>query len=146
MLKEQITPYQSCTKSIFVLLGLILILWSLVFSLILISYGAWPISIFLGVEYLLLVSLIKYYFKEKDIVENIIINSEEIKIERIKKKKIYQTVSFKTYWSKIYFHKFNNKSKLSIRQSSKEEELVSFLHTDLKEALYNRLKKKLFNA
>ena len=141
MMKEKIIPYQSCSKSIFIFLGIILIIWSSIFSLILISYGAWPITIFLGAEYFLLVYLVRIYFREKDVAEKIIINSEKIKIEKIKKNKILNTINFNTYWSKINFHKYKNKSKLTIKQSSKETELAHFLHADLKEDLYLKLKK-----
>ena len=141
MIKEKIIPYQSCTKSVFVFLGIILVLWCSAFSLILISYGAWPITIFLGIEYLLLVYLVRTYFKNKNIREEITIDSNEIKIKKIKENKILKTINFKTYWSKINFYKNKNKSLLTIRQSSKETELGSFLHTDLKESLYLKLKK-----
>lgn len=142
-MKEKILPYQSCSRSLFFFLGIILILWGVFFSLLLISFGAWPITIFLGVEYLLLVYLIIYYFKGKDIGENIIINSNIIKIEKIKNKKIFKTINFKTYWSKVQYYRIKNKSKLIIRESSKEEELVSFLHADLKEVLYKKIKKNI---
>ncbi len=143
MIKEKIIPYQSCSRLLFIFLGIILILWGTVFSLILVSYGAWPITIFLGAEYLLLVYLVRMYFREKNIVENIIISSDEIKIEKLKKNKIFKIINFKTYWSKISFYKNKNKSSLKIKQSSKEEELAEFLHSDLKEKLYLKIKKHL---
>tara|TARA_Y100000996_G_scaffold286617_1_gene226245 strand:- start:185 stop:625 length:441 start_codon:yes stop_codon:yes gene_type:complete len=143
MMRERIIPYQSCSKSLFIILGIILVLWSVLFSLILISYGAWPITIFLGAEYLLLVYLVRMYFKNKNIAENIIIDEDLIKIEKLKQNKISKTLSFKTYWSKINFHKYKNKSSLTIRQSSKEEEIAKFLHSDLKEKLYFKIKNYL---
>ena len=84
MMKEKIIPYQSCSKSLFVFLGILLVLWSVLFSLILISYGAWPITIFLGAEYFLLVYLVRMYFKNKNISENITIDADVIKIEKLK--------------------------------------------------------------
>ena len=141
MIKEKITPYQSCSKAVFIFVGIVLVLWSSIFSLILISYGAWPITIFLGAEYLLLLYLVRVYFREKDIGENISINNGEIKIEKFKQDKIFKTINFKTYWSKIDFYRYKNKSSLTIRQSSKEEEIANFLHSDLKEKLYYKIKK-----
>ena len=143
MMKEKIIPYQSCSKSLFIFLGIILVLWSTFFSLILISYGAWPITIFLGLEYLLLVYLIRMYFKNKNVAENITINADMIKIEKFKKDKISKTSIFNAYWSKINFYKNKNKSSLTIRQSSQEEEVGKFLHSDLKEKLYYKMKKVL---
>ena len=142
-MNENITPYQSCSKSIFLILGIILMGWSGLFSVFLISQGAWPVSIFLGVEYLLIVYLIKLYFKEKNIKDEISINAKEISIKKFKGDKLLDSSTFNTYWSKIFFTKHKNNSKLSIRESNKETEVASFLHADLKEGLYLRIKRQL---
>lgn len=139
MMKEKIVPYQSSSKSIFIILGIILILWSIVFSLFLIAQGAWPVSIFLGVEYLVIFFLIRLYFKEKNINDQISINEKEISIKKFKGDKLLYSSKFSTYWSKVFFTKQKNKSKLSIRESDKETEVASFLHAELKESLYNRI-------
>ena len=142
-MNENITPYQSCSKSVFLILGLILMGWSALFSIFLISQGAWPVSIFLGVEYLLIVYLIKLYFKEKNIKDEININEKEISIKKFKGNKLLNSSTFNTYWSKVFFTKHKNQSKLSIRESNKETEVASFLHADLKESLYLRIKRQL---
>ena len=59
MMKEKIIPYQSSSKLVFIILGIILMFWSVLFSLFLIAQGAWPVSIFLGAEYLVIVFLIR---------------------------------------------------------------------------------------
>lgn len=138
-MKEKIAPYQSSSKSIFIILGIILMLWSIVFSLFLIAQGAWPVSIFLGVEYLVIFFLIRLYFKEKNINDQISINEKEISIKKFKGDKLLYSSKFSTYWSKVFFTKQKNKSKLSIRESDKETEVASFLHAELKESLYNRI-------
>ena len=139
MMKEKIIPYQSSSKSIFIILGIILMLWSILFSLFLIAQGAWPVSIFLGAEYLIIVFLIRLYFKEKNINDQISINEKEISIKKFKGDKLFYSSKFNTYWSKVFFTKKKNKSKLSIRESDKETEIASFLHAELKESLYNRI-------
>ena len=139
MMKEKIIPYQSSSKSIFIILGIILMLWSIVFSLFLIAQGAWPVSIFLGAEYLVIVFLIRLYFKEKNINDQISINEKEISIKKFKGDKLFYSSKFSTYWSKVFFTKQKNKSTLSIRESDKETEVASFLHAELKESLYNRI-------
>jgi len=142
-MNENITPHQSCSKSVFLFLGIILMGWCALFSLFLISQGAWPVSIFLGFEYLLIVYLIKLYFKEKNIKDEITINEREISIKKFKGDKLLNSSTFNTYWSKIFFTKHKNKSKLSIRESNREIEVASFLHTELKESLYLRIKRQL---
>lgn len=139
MMKEKIIPYQSSSKLVFIILGIILMLWSILFSLFLIAQGAWPVSIFLGAEYLVIVFLIRIYFKEKDINDQISIDEKEISIKKFKGDKLFYSSKFNTYWSKVFFTKQKNKSKLSIRESDKETEVASFLHAELKESLYNRI-------
>ena len=139
MMKEKIIPYQSSSKLVFIILGIILMFWSVLFSLFLIAQGAWPVSIFLGAEYLVIVFLIRIYFKEKDINDQISIDEKEISIKKFKGDKLFYSSKFSTYWSKVFFTKQKNKSKLSIRESDKETEVASFLHAELKESLYNRI-------
>ena len=139
MMKEKIIPFQSSSKLVFIILGIILMFWSVLFSLFLIAQGAWPVSIFLGAEYLVIVFLIRIYFKEKDINDQISIDEKEISIKKFKGDKLFYSSKFNTYWSKVFFTKQKNKSKLSIRESDKETEVASFLHAELKESLYNRI-------
>ena len=139
MMKEKIIPYQSSSKLVFIILGIILMFWSVLFSLFLITQGAWPVSIFLGAEYLVIVFLIRLYFKEKNINDQISIDEKEISIKKFKGDKLLYSSQFSTYWSKVFFTKQKNKSKLSIRESDKETEVASFLHAELKESLYNRI-------
>ena len=81
-LNENIRPYQSCSKSVFLVLGIIFISWISLFSIFLIVQGAWPVSIFLGLEYLVIFYLIRLYFKEKNIKDEININQKEISIKK----------------------------------------------------------------
>ncbi len=136
-LNENIRPYQSCSKSVFLILGIIFISWISLFSIFLIIQGAWPVSIFLGLEYLVIFYLIRLYFKEKNIKDEINID------QKYKGDKLLHSSKFSTYWSKVFFTKFKNTSKLSIRESDKETEVATFLHADLKESLYLRIKRQL---
>ena len=142
-MNEKITPYQSCSKSVFTILGVILMGWCSLFSIFLIIQGAWPVSIFLGIEYFVIFYLIRLYFKEKNIKDEIKINDKEISVKKFKGNKLLTSSNFNTYWSKVFFTKFKNQSRLSIRESNKETEIAIFLHTDLKEGLYSRIKKQL---
>ena len=139
MMKEKIIPYQSSSKLVFIILGIVLMLWSVVFSIFLIAQGAWPVSIFLGAEYLVIVFLIQKYFKAKNINDQVDIDEKKISIKKFKGDKLFYSSEFSTYWSKVFFTKQKNKSKLSIRESDKETEVASFLHAELKESLYNRI-------
>tara|TARA_Y200000002_G_scaffold127212_1_gene104758 strand:- start:226 stop:666 length:441 start_codon:yes stop_codon:yes gene_type:complete len=142
-MKEKIIPYQSSSKLVFIILGIVLMLWSVVFSIFLIAQGAWPVSIFLGAEYLVIVFLIQKYFKAKNINDQVDINEKKISIKKFKGDKLFYSSEFNTYWSKVFFTKQKNKSKLLIRESDKETEVASFLHTDLKESLYKKISSQI---
>ena len=143
LMNENVRPYQSCSKSVFLVLGIIFISWISLFSIFLILQGAWPVSIFLGLEYLVIFYLIRLYFKEKNIKDEINIDQKEISIKKYRGNKLLHSSKFSTYWSKVFFTKFKNTSKLLIRESDKETEVATFLHADLKEGLYLRIKKQL---
>ena len=142
-MKESISPYQSCSKKVFLILGIIFISWCTLFSIFLILQGAWPVTIFLGAEYLVIVYLMKLYFKEKNIKDEINIDEKQISIKKFKDDKVVYYSIFNTYWSKVFFKRVKNKSKLTIKESNKETEVASFLHSDLKENLFLRLKKQI---
>ena len=79
----------------------------------------------------------------KEILSVINIDQKEISIKKYKGDKLLHSSKFSTYWSKVFFTKFKNTSKLSIRESDKETEVATFLHADLKESLYLRIKRQL---
>ena len=142
-INENIVPYQSSSKTVFLILGFILLGWGTLFSLFLISQGAWPVSIFLGLEYILIVYLIRFYFNKNDIKDQVKIDKNELLINKFKGEKIYYSSKYNTYWSQVFFTRFKNQSKLLIRESNKETEIASFLHADLKETLYEKIKKNI---
>ena len=143
MMKEKIIPYQSSSKSVFLILGIILMIWIVLFSIFLISQGAWPVTLFLGAEYLILIFLIRFYYKKNNINDQISINKNEISIKKFKVDKLFYSSKFNTYWSKVFFTRLKNKSKLSIRESDKEIEIAPFLHAELKESLYKRISNQI---
>ena len=142
-MNENIAPYQSSSKTVFLILGIILLAWGALFSIFLISQGAWPVSIFLGLEYMLIVYLIRFYFKENNIKDQVKIDANEVLINKFKGEKLFYSSRYNTYWSRVFFRRYKNQSKLLIRESNKETELASFLHADLKESLYYKIKKNL---
>tara|TARA_X000001036_G_scaffold305974_1_gene284795 strand:- start:690 stop:1130 length:441 start_codon:yes stop_codon:yes gene_type:complete len=142
-MKEKIIPYQSSSKSVFLILGIILMIWIVLFSIFLISQGAWPVTLFLGAEYIILIFLVRLYFKNNNINDQISINKNEISIKKFKVDKLFYSSKFNTYWSKVFFTRLKNKSKLSIRESDKEIEIAPFLHAELKESLYKRISNQI---
>ena len=118
-------------------------IWIVLFSIFLISQGAWPVTLFLGAEYLILIFLIRLYFKKNNINDQISISKNEISIKKFKVDKLFYSSKFNTYWSKVFFTRIKNKSKLSIRESDKEIEIAPFLHAELKESLYKRISNQI---
>ena len=140
---ENIVPHQSSSKTVFMILGFILLGWGALFSIFLISQGAWPVSIFLGLEYILIVYLIRFYFNENNIKDQIKIDENELLINKFKGEKLFHSSKYNTYWARVFFTRFKNQSKLLIKESDKETEIATFLHADLKENLYKKINKKI---
>ncbi|MDC0057681.1 DUF2244 domain-containing protein [Pelagibacteraceae bacterium] len=142
-MNENIVPFKSCSKAVLLILGIVLMGWGMLFSMLLILNGAWPVSIFLGIEYVLIIYLIRIYLRENNIKEEIKIDNEVVSIKKFKGNKLLHTSKYGTYWSKVFFTRFKNKSKLYIRESNKETEVATFLHADLKESLYKRISRQI---
>ena len=71
------------------------------------------------------------------------INENELLINKFKGEKLFHSSKYNTYWSRVFFTRFKNQSKLLIRESNDETEIASFLHADLKETLYEKIKKNI---
>jgi uncharacterized membrane protein len=102
MMKEKIILYQSCSRSVIFVLGIILMCWGALFSIFLIIQGAWPVSIFLGIEYVIIVFLIQLYFKKNNIKDLINISEKEISVKKFKGDNLFYSSKFSTYWSKVF--------------------------------------------
>ena len=134
-----ISPHNSLNKNSLIIISSVIILIFIIASIIWLKIDAWPITIFMGLEYIFFCVLLFWFYKKRNVRESIKINSNNISYKFYNNKKLKKNVNFTTYWAKIKFFKKDNKSKLTIRQSDKELEIGTFLSTKPKEDLYNKL-------
>ena len=85
--------------------------------------GAWPILIFGIVEFLILVFCSYLYFNFAKKRERIILDQEEMKIQKLNDQEIEDDQSFNLHWSSIK----NNKDDLSIHYAGKKNAFARFL-------------------
>ena len=85
--------------------------------------GAWPILIFGIVEFLILVFCSYLYFNFAKKKERIILDKEEMKIQKLNDQEIEDDQSYNLYWSSLK----NNKSDLSIHYAGKKNAFARFL-------------------
>ena len=85
--------------------------------------GAWPILIFGIVEFLILVFCSYLYFNFAKKKERIILDQEEMKIQKINDQKIEDDQSYNLHWSSLK----NNKDDLSIHYAGKKNVFARFL-------------------
>jgi uncharacterized membrane protein len=133
-------PFNSLNKTSLIIIGFIFFSFFAVFSFLWFYIGAWPISIFMGLEYVVLSYLIFLFFKKRKIKENIKIDDKKITYKFYKNKNLKKEEVFNLYWTKIIFWKEDNKSKLILIESGKRLEIGKFLHSDVKESAYKKIK------
>ena len=85
--------------------------------------GAWPILIFGIVEFLILVFCSYLYFNFAKKKERIILDQEEMKIQKINDQEIEDDQSYNLHWSSLK----NNKDDLSIHYAGKKNVFARFL-------------------
>ena len=85
--------------------------------------GAWPILIFGVIEFLILVFCSYLYFNFAKKRERIILDQEEMKIQKLNDQKIEDDQSYNLNWSRIK----NNKDDLSIHYAGKKNVFAKFL-------------------
>ena len=85
--------------------------------------GAWPILIFGIVEFFILVLCTYLYFNFTKKKERIILNQEELKIQKLNDQKIEDDQSYNLHWSKLK----NNKDDLTVYYAGKKNTFAKFL-------------------
>ena len=85
--------------------------------------GAWPILIFGIVEFFILVLCTYLYFNFAKKKERIILDQEEMKIQKINDQEIEDDQSYNLHWSSLK----NNKDDLSIHYAGKKNVFARFL-------------------
>ena len=85
--------------------------------------GAWPILIFEIIEFLILVFCSYLYFNFTKKKERIILDQEEMKIQKLNDQEIEDDQSYNLHWSSLK----NNKDDLSIHYAGKKNAFARFL-------------------
>ena len=85
--------------------------------------GAWPILIFGIIEFLILVFCSYLYFNFAKKKERIILDQEEMKIQKLNDQEIEDDQSYNLHWSILK----NNKDDLSIHYAGKKNAFARFL-------------------
>jgi uncharacterized membrane protein len=85
--------------------------------------GAWPILIFGIIEFFILVLCTYLYFNFAKKKERIILNQEELKIQKLNDQKIEDDQSYNLHWSSLK----NNKNDLTVNYAGKKNTFAKFL-------------------
>ena len=141
--KIKLSPHNNLDAKSLCLLGFIIFSLFFLFSIVSISLGAWPISIFMGTEYLAICWLLFYFFKKRNVSEDIKINHKNITYSFYEQKKLKVHITLSSYWVKIVFWKIDNNSMLVLKESGKKIEIGTFLSVKSKELVFKKLKNNL---
>ena len=140
LVELSISPHNNLGKISLYFITFIILLLFILFFFFLINMGAWPISIFMGIEYFILCVLVVCFYKKRKIQEKIEIDDKNISYKLYQEGKLRKQIYFSRYWSKINFWKKDNKSCLTLSQSGKNLELCVFLDIDSKEVIFKKIK------
>ena len=86
--------------------------------------GAWPILIFGIIEFLILVFCTYLYVNFTKRKERIILDQQEMKIQKLDDKKIVSDQSYNLYWSNIK----NNRDNLTLNYAGQKKIFAKFLN------------------
>ena len=85
--------------------------------------GAWPVLIFGIIEFFILVLCTYLYFNFAKKKERIILNQEELKIQKLNDQKIEDDQSYNLHWTSLK----NNKNDLTVNYAGKKNTFAKFL-------------------
>ena len=85
--------------------------------------GAWPILIFGIIEFFILVLCTYLYFNFAKKKERIILNREELQIQKLNDQEIEDDQSYNLHWSSLK----NNKNDLTVNYAGKKNTFAKFL-------------------
>ena len=85
--------------------------------------GSWPILIFGIIEFFILVLCTYLYFNFAKKKERIILNQEELKIQKLNDQKIEDDQSYNLHWTSLK----NNKNDLTVNYAGKKNTFAKFL-------------------
>ena len=85
--------------------------------------GAWPILIFGIIEFFILVLCTYLYFNFAKKKERIILNREELQIQKLNDQEIIDDQSYNLHWSSLK----NNKNDLTVNYAGKKNTFAKFL-------------------
>ena len=134
-----LSPHNSLTRLSVCIIAFVVFSFFILFSSLWFSVGAWPVSVFMGVEYFALCMLLFIFYKKRKVKEDVLINDDKIIYRYLEEEKIKQHFYFNSYWTKIIFWKKDNKSQLFLLESGKKLEMGKFLHTKKKEEVYKNI-------
>ena len=146
--------YPNCSLNMFSLLFLALIFSLLTtgISLYFISYGAWPVGVFLFLDLILILFAFKMHYKSTKKFERIIL-SEKLLIKRIEKNGQEKTIRIEPSWIRLKIRSYNNSGHLEIISKGKPLVIGSYLSIlelkklakEIKKALITREKDLVLN-
>ncbi|MDC3024093.1 DUF2244 domain-containing protein [Alphaproteobacteria bacterium] len=141
-LNLKIYPNRSLTLITLIMFFLIFSLTTAFASLYFILIGAWPVSIFLFADFILLYLAFKKYNQESKIYDRIILK-KKLHIINVKKNGVRSSKIIDPTWLRLKIYSDNRKQYLSIISRGKSVEVGKFLNIKELETLAKVIKEAL---
>lgn len=139
-----IHPYRSLGPFGFRLFIGVLVLINLVFAIVMISQGAWPVAGFLGLDVLAIYVAFQLNYEQARAFERVTIVGDTLTVERVDKNGARTEWSFPAFWVSVWVDEDELKTTVTLRSHGRALEvgahLSPFERKDFAEALRKALR------
>jgi uncharacterized membrane protein len=122
-----IHPYRSLGPVGFRLLLGALIFANAVVAIFTLSYGAWPIAGFLGLDVLAVYVAFRLSYAQARAFERVVINGDALIVERVDRKGRKREWRFPSYWASVWFEGDEDEGRVTVRSHGRSLEVGAYL-------------------
>jgi uncharacterized membrane protein len=122
-----IHPYRSLGPVGFAALLGVVIIANAVVATVALSYGAWPVAGFLGLDMLAIYVAFRISYAQARAFERVTINGEALIVERVDRKGKRREWSFPSYWVSVWFEGDDDGGTVTLRSHGRSLEVGRYL-------------------
>lgn len=131
-----LTPHRSLSQGGFIMLMIFIVISCVSSGLAFLVMGAWPITLFLALDVVLLWGAFKLNYFSGRQLEEVVIHDQELRVTKVSANGKTENHSFNPNWTKFVVDRTEDRgvTQMKLRQSNREIEIGKFLNPDDKES------------
>lgn len=141
-----IHPYRSLGAFGFGLLLAVVAGVNAVGAVVMLSYGAWPVVGFMGLDVLAVYVAFRLSYRQARAFERVTINGEALTVERVDRKGRRREWTFPSYWASVLFEGDEDQGKVTVRSHGRSLEVGEYLAPFERKSFAEALREALRSA